>query len=154
MKFLYGFGFETPDQRARNAARGWDDEDSGCVFIEAATAGAALEWGRAVAEAFLKHLYDDPAVSWAADGYADWIESDPASRWSPEQLANVPTVSAGEMPDLTRVASARPRPATSTRRVLLLWLALVLLILFGVAFGAAVWLTLGLRPPLWGAGAS
>jgi hypothetical protein len=38
------------------------------------------------------------------------------------------------------------RSATSTRRVLPLWLALVLLILFCVA----VWLTLRLGAPLWG----
>jgi hypothetical protein len=111
MKFLYGFGFETPRQRAMNDARGWDDEDSGCVIIEAETADAAREWGRAVAEAFLKYLYDDPAVSWAAGRYADWIDADPASRWSPEQLADVPNVSVGEMPDLARVsAHGGPEP--------------------------------------------
>jgi hypothetical protein len=41
------------------------------------------------------------------------------------------------------------RSATSTRRVVPLWLALVLLILFGIA----VWLTIRWGAPLWGGGA-
>ncbi|MFN2565261.1 MAG: hypothetical protein ABR499_09665 [Gemmatimonadaceae bacterium] len=52
----------------------------------------------------------------------------------------------------TRVP-ARPggvglRAATTTRRVVPLWLALVLLILFGVA----VWLTVRWSAPLWNSG--
>ena len=42
------------------------------------------------------------------------------------------------------------RAATSTRRVVPLWLALVLLILFGVA----VWLTVRWGAPLWTSGAA
>jgi hypothetical protein len=40
------------------------------------------------------------------------------------------------------------RSATSTRRVVPLWLALVLLILFGIA----VWLTIRWGAPLWAGG--
>ena len=42
------------------------------------------------------------------------------------------------------------RAATSTRRVIPLWLAVVLLILFG----AAVWLTVRWGAPLWSGGAA
>jgi hypothetical protein len=42
------------------------------------------------------------------------------------------------------------RSATSTRRVVPLWLALVLLILFGVA----IWLTVRWGVPMWSSGAA
>jgi len=112
MKFLYGFGFESPRQRTLNIAHKRDDEDSAAVFIEAETSDAALEWGRAVAESFLKWLYDDPTVSWAAGRYADWIEPDPMAMLTPEQLRGIPTVAHGQMPSLAQI-SAHSRPEGS-----------------------------------------
>jgi hypothetical protein len=109
MQYLYGFGFETPHQPSPDSSAGWDQKDSGAVLIEADTAGAALAWGRAVAEAFIKWLYDNPDVSWAAGEYADYIEADPTTRFTADQLRNVVAVRAGVMPDLARVATgSRP----------------------------------------------
>ncbi|HET6371798.1 MAG TPA: hypothetical protein VFG76_00685 [Candidatus Polarisedimenticolia bacterium] len=105
MRFSYGFGFETPSQRRRNAAHGWDEEDSAAVLIEAATADEARAWGRRIAEAFLKWLYADSAVSWADGRYADWVD-EPA-----ETERSLQTVSVGTLPDLSVISAHRnPEP--------------------------------------------
>lgn len=107
MRFIYGFGFETPSQRARNEANGWDDEDSAALVIDAESPKKALEWGRTVAEAFFKWLYDDPDASWLAGQYADYLEAESESRWTSEQRRSLVTVALGQMPDLALLSAHR-----------------------------------------------
>jgi hypothetical protein len=107
MTFIYGFGFETPSQRARNEANGWDDEDSAALVIDADSSQEALEWGRTVAEAFFKWLCDDPAVSWLAGQYADYLETETQSRWTSEQRRSLVTVAVGQMPDPAMLSAHR-----------------------------------------------
>lgn len=107
MRHLYIFGFETPGQTRLNSAKGWDDEDSLAVFIEAASPDEALSWGRTISEEFLKVLHDDTSVSWAQHNHAHWIEVDPAARFGPAVLAGIPTVMVGQYPDWSSLG-ARP----------------------------------------------
>ncbi len=56
-RFLFRFGYETPLQLRDNDALGWDDEESGALFIRADSASEALAWGAEVAERFVRELY-------------------------------------------------------------------------------------------------
>ena len=107
MRFVYGFGFETSAQRANNEASGWDDEDSAALLIEAESDEEAREWGRAVADAFVKWLYESPDESWANAGYADYVEEETVSRWTRDDLRNLQTVAVGQMSDLTSISAHR-----------------------------------------------
>ena len=115
MRFVYGFGFETPAQRANNAAKGWDDEDSAAFLIDGGSEHEALEWGRTVAEAFFKWLYQDADESWAGGRYADYIEVEAESQWTAEQRADLIAVQVGQMPDLTLISAHRTPPARRNR---------------------------------------
>lgn len=106
-RYLYVFGFEAPAQARLNRAKGWDDEDSLTVFIEAASAEEALSWGRAISEEHLKVVHGDRSVSWAARDHAHWIEADPAARFGSAALAGIPTVTVGQYPDWSSLG-ARP----------------------------------------------
>ena len=113
MRFVYGFGFETPIQRANNRAKGWDDEDSAALMIESDSEDEALRWGRAVAEAFFQWIYQDPEESWAAGFYVDYLEPETASSWTVTDLVHLQSVTPGQMPDLTKISTLRappPRP--------------------------------------------
>lgn len=91
--FIYCFGYETPQQARNNDRRGWDDENSYGLTIEADSEEAAIRWGREVAERFIKLLYRDEAMSWKQLGFADWIEAPPIDPWE------MPVVKEGEFPD-------------------------------------------------------
>ena len=97
-KYLFVFGFETPQQRANNAKHGWDDEDSASVFILAESKEQALQWGREVAEGFVASLHKDERVSWKQENFAAWIEEDFEERYQPDQLDRIPVVPVGEYP--------------------------------------------------------
>lgn len=108
MRYLFRFGFESPDEFAANRAGGWDDESSEAIWIEATSAEDALSWGRSVAERFVQKLFEIANVqgySWSAGGFANWIEDDATvlawARTSPEVLA----IDFGQMPDLTALAA-------------------------------------------------
>jgi hypothetical protein len=106
-RYLYIFGFETPEQARLNRANGWDDEDSRAIFIEAASVEEALSWGRAISEEFLKELHRDRSVSWAMHDYAHWIEDDPAARFGPGALAGLPVVTVCQYPDSSSLGVQR-----------------------------------------------
>jgi len=81
-RFIFIFGFETPDQLGNNQRHGWDDEDSMTVCILAESEGQALSWGREVAERHVNELFRRSGISdfsWKQHGYAHWIEHE-ASR--------------------------------------------------------------------------
>jgi large subunit ribosomal protein L27 len=85
--FICCFGYETPRQARNNLRWDWEDENSYGLTIEADNEEAALLWGQAVAERFIKLLYRDKAISWMRIGFSDWIEKAPEEPWE------MPTVS-------------------------------------------------------------
>ena len=100
-RYLYVFGFESPQQIRDNDRLGSDHEDSQAVWIVAPSEVAALEWGRELSERFVHHLSGDGSVSWKARGYAHWIEAEPQTRFGAEALAGLPEIRIGDVPDFT-----------------------------------------------------
>ncbi|MHB0969269.1 MAG: hypothetical protein ACYC7A_13750 [Thermoanaerobaculia bacterium] len=96
-RYLYGFGFETPRQRMLNLQHGWDDEDSALIIIRAENTDAAYAWGREVAEASVRRLFErahaQELPSWKELKYADSIEEAPAD-------VDAPEVEVDEMPPI------------------------------------------------------
>jgi hypothetical protein len=103
-RFLYGFGFERPQQWVANRQHGWDDEDSAIVIIRAETVEAAQAWGREIAAASVRRLFErahaQELPSWKEAEYADWIEEA-----TPE--SDGVEVFVGEMPELDWLAAHR-----------------------------------------------
>ncbi|MEO8380643.1 MAG: hypothetical protein ABI779_13340 [Acidobacteriota bacterium] len=96
-RFAYGFGFETPKQWIANRQYGWDDEDSAIIMIRAENADAARAWGREIADASVRRLFEHAHAqelpNWQEEQYADWIEEA-----APE--SDGVEVVVGELPDL------------------------------------------------------
>jgi len=106
-RFLFRFGFCTPEQWEANEAHGWDDESSEAFFIEAESYEVALAWGCEVAESLTRSLFEiadwgKEVPSWKESGFAYWIEDDPDSALSSQALERLPVVRAGEMPSLSQ----------------------------------------------------
>jgi hypothetical protein len=102
--FLFMFGFESPAEHIRNEANGWDDESSWAVWISAVSSDAALNWGRQIAEEFVRQLYVRAGVaprSWIADDFAHWISTDESEIQRAKLADSIPTVRDGQIPDLT-----------------------------------------------------
>lgn len=98
---LVVFGYETPLQLKNNKEHGWDDEESVAIFVMAGSKEQAEEWGREIAERFLKDLFKDQAISWKKSDYACWVVDDPASRFDEDGLKKVPLVEVGDYPALS-----------------------------------------------------
>jgi hypothetical protein len=81
MKYLFCFGYETPDQYENNRLHGWDDEDSHTVWIEADSKDEAMAEGLRFARAFIEKQFADinqpMPFEWKDNMYACWIEGDP-----------------------------------------------------------------------------
>lgn len=81
MKYLFCFGYETPDQYENNRFHGWDDEDSQAIWIEANSRDEAMAVGLRLARAFVENQYTDRNLpmpfEWNDKMYACWIEDDP-----------------------------------------------------------------------------
>jgi hypothetical protein len=105
-RYVYFFGYCTPDQIRRNEQHGWDDEDSAALLIMADSEEQALEWGRAIAEAFVCRLFNDQNASWKAQNFADGVETDAAETYSKDALIRMTTVNYGEYPDWRLLPSA------------------------------------------------
>lgn len=105
-RFLFRFGFCTPQQWKGNEIQGWDDESSEAFFIEASSHDEALSWGCKVAESFTRSLFraagwDREIPSWEDSGFAYWIEKDPEAVFSSDALVAVPEVEHGVMPNFS-----------------------------------------------------
>lgn len=101
-KYLYRFGYSTPDQWASNEAHGWDDEFSEALYIIANSPDAALDWGREISEEFVRQLFvakgwRGEIPSWKKANFAHWIDQSPDAAG-----LNVPTIKAGEFPEFSR----------------------------------------------------
>lgn len=100
MRYLYCFGYCTPEVEESNKRHGWDTEFSEAVFIDAASEQEALPWGEEISREFIRRLYGNQGMSWNAGEYAHWIESAPETRWNPKDLERLPIVKQGEHPAL------------------------------------------------------
>lgn len=92
-RYLYVFGFESPEERECNRAEGTDYESSRAVFIVAQSRGAAFTWGQRFARAFAHGLFDGESESWAPENFANWIEDSPDPTWD---LSEVPEITSGQ----------------------------------------------------------
>jgi hypothetical protein len=96
MKYLFCFGYETPEQYEYNRLHGWDDEDSHAVWIEAGSEDAAMSIGYRYAFAFIEKLYTSRGSNlpfkWKTDTYACWIEDEPEKHWTPRSLEHLDTI--------------------------------------------------------------
>lgn len=103
-KCLFRFGYHTQGQAERNAKHGWDDEDSTGVWIASVSEYEAIQWGRTIAEQFVSSLFAQTgnAYLWTGDGFAHWIEDDPAVLAA---ACHLPVVAVGETPDFARMRS-------------------------------------------------
>lgn len=100
--YLFRFGYCTPEQWTANETHGWDDESSGAFFVRADSPDRALLWGRTVADAFVRRLFEaagkEEISSWCDAQFASWIEPDPDSAFPREFLITLARVNVGEMP--------------------------------------------------------
>lgn len=101
--FLFRFGYSTPDQWVSNQKHGWDDECSGAFFVYAETPLIALSWGREVAESYVRSQFEKAGwtkiPSWKEGQFANWIEENPAAKFSTTDLEKLPRVNEKEIPD-------------------------------------------------------
>ena len=102
--FLFRFGYCTPEQWTANEKHGWDDESSGAFFVHAESEQSALDWGNAVADAFVARQFElagwTAPPSWKQAQFANWIEENPEEVFSGADLGALPRVEVGEMPSL------------------------------------------------------
>ncbi len=118
-KFLYVFGYESPDLAAANKRMGSDFEDSEAFWIDAPTREEALSWGDHLADAYMQILHHNSHVTLAILGYGGEIEDEGIERWwTPKMIKDYPkeydavkqsviTVRAGERPDLEAIILKR-----------------------------------------------
>ena len=104
MEYLFVFGYCTPTQLRNNEKHGWDDEDSYAFFVDANSEADALNWGRKIADQYVKCLFErsnwnDETPLWLHAGYAHWIELEPLKRFSGMALEMLPVIKYSEMPD-------------------------------------------------------
>ncbi|WP_283420037.1 hypothetical protein [Sphingopyxis sp. Geo48] len=103
-KSLFCFGFENPREAELNASDETDYESSTGIWIEGQSDDEVMAWGRAIAEQLVVFLFERAQIepySWAARGFAHWIEREPEAL---SMASYLPSVSVGEMPDLTVLA--------------------------------------------------
>jgi hypothetical protein len=104
MKYLFVFGFRTPQQWLNNEREGWDDEDSYAFFVEALNSEKAMHWGRQVADSYVRYLFEESKwseliPSWRNANFACWIEEYPLNRFSGMALETLPVIAVSEMPN-------------------------------------------------------
>jgi len=100
-RYLFVFGYETPDQYQYNTESGTDDEDSIAFFLDAHDESSALARGRELAAGFARHIYGAAGMDspWTPENYANWIEHNPLQRFSGLVLETLPIVKPNETPN-------------------------------------------------------
>jgi len=98
-KYLYIFGYQTPEQLAGAAKDEHAEEASEALFIEAQSAERALAWGREISEEYVHRLFEGQAVDWKSMHFAHWVENEPQTEYPIDILASLPVVSDGQYPD-------------------------------------------------------
>jgi hypothetical protein len=107
-KYLYIFGYQTPEQLAHAAEDEHADESSEAIFIEAESAEQALAWGREISEEYVRLLFREDVIDWKSKNFAHWVESDPQAEYPQDILDNIPVVPYGQHPDFQLLGN---RPA-------------------------------------------
>lgn len=102
-RYLYVFGFESPEERESNRTEGTDYESSRVVFILAESRQAALTRGQRFARAFVNGLFAGDCESWARENFANWIDDSPDPTWD---LSGVPEIISGQENALQSLAQA------------------------------------------------
>ncbi|HWX21955.1 MAG TPA: hypothetical protein VN578_18800, partial [Candidatus Binatia bacterium] len=102
-RFLYIFGYQTPEQMNSSASSEAPEEASMAVFIEAQSADEALGWGRELSEEYGRRLFPGRALSWKSLNFAHWIEANPQQEYPADLLASLPVVPCGSYPDFDRL---------------------------------------------------
>lgn len=100
-RFLYRFGYCTPEQWIQNESCEWDDESSGALWIIASDEEEALQAGAEAVDRYVAWLFVSsgraPSPSWKQSGFAAWIESDPVvAEFSAPDLDALPVVHADQ----------------------------------------------------------
>ena len=100
-RYLFIFGYETPEQFKYNSECGTDDEDSIAFFLDAPDEGAAINRGREIAAEFAQRLFAVAGMEspWSPDNYANWIEHRPLDRFSGLALETLDVVEPNETPN-------------------------------------------------------
>jgi hypothetical protein len=73
-KYLYIFGYQTPQQVALAATDQHSEESSEALFIEAESPEQALAWGREISDNFVRRLFHDQPIDWKSMNYVHWVE--------------------------------------------------------------------------------
>ncbi|MCP4777437.1 MAG: hypothetical protein GY880_24730 [Planctomycetaceae bacterium] len=102
-RFLFIFGFETPELVNQNAKWNDDFESSEAVFINAKSKHDALEWGRRIANEFFGRMKFNSDSVIDVDDYAHWISEDPKSEYDAHVINQLPRVDAGSEGQITPV---------------------------------------------------
>ena len=100
-RYLYIFGYRTPEQMASASTNENADESSQAVFIEADSGDQALEWGREISDKYVRQLFGAQPMDWKAMNFVHWVESEPQLEYPAVILEKLPVVSYGNFPDFT-----------------------------------------------------
>jgi hypothetical protein len=102
-RYVFRFGFDTPAFAAGYLAHGWDDEGSFGFFVDAESEADAFVWGRLVANAYVKAVWDragaEDETPWIDNGFAHGIDPNPDPWWFRATPPRTPIVTFGVMPD-------------------------------------------------------
>ena len=98
-KYLYIFGYRTPEQMALASTDENAEESSEAVFIHAQSQDQALAWGREISDKYIRQLFGDGLVDWKSMNFAHWVESEPQREYPAAILEKLPVVAYGSFPD-------------------------------------------------------
>lgn len=100
-KFLFSFGFETPDEERVNNETGSDYESSCSLYIVAENEKQAISWGKEVSENLLHFLYakKNREYSWEKHNFSFGIEKEPEKNHPPLYLKALKVIHFGKYED-------------------------------------------------------
>jgi hypothetical protein len=107
-RYLYIFGYQTPEQQARTGIGEDAEEASEATFIEAESAEQALAWGREISEEFVRRLFGTQVVDWKSNNFVHWVEAEPQTEYPEDILQSLPVVACGQHPDFKSLRGQRP----------------------------------------------
>ena len=100
-RYLFIFGFETPEQFQYNSEAGTDDEDSIAFFLDAPDESAAADRGRLIAHEFVRRMFTAVGMDspWSPKTYSNWIEHRPLDRFSGMALETLDVLGPNDTPN-------------------------------------------------------
>jgi hypothetical protein len=92
-RFLFVFGYESPEERHSNEKHGTDFESSNAVWVRAASEEEAMLKGREFANEFVAKRYREErargASQWSEQKFACWISKNPAVEFEGADLESL-----------------------------------------------------------------